>query len=215
MIRPLTILALLVAATFSSYAGLGFSGSREGAKTFTLNDAVGQNSISFVSEAPMEKFTGTADKLSGTVAMDWQNLEATRGRLSVLVRSMKTAIARRDEHMYSPVWLDADKYPEIVFEITGLKDVTVTGKNGKKVATATAMGMFSCHGVTKPLSASVTITYVSENDETKKRASGDLIMITALFDVVLKDFNISGKEGLIGSCIEETMHVQASMYANS
>ncbi|MBI2793097.1 MAG: YceI family protein [Ignavibacteria bacterium] len=215
MIRPLISMIFLVAIASSSYAGMGSVRSREEAKIFALNDAVGQNSITFMSEAPMEKFTGTADKISGSFAMDWQNLEVTSGKISVLVRSMKTAIARRDEHMYSSVWLDADQYPEIVFEISGLNDVSTTVKNGKNVATAMAVGMFSCHGVTKPLSASVTLTYVPENEETKKRAPGDLVMITASFDVVLKDFNITGKIGLIGSSVEEVMHIRASMYANS
>lgn len=215
MVRPLFILILSVASASFLCAGSGLTSLPDGARKFTLNNAVGQNSIDFLSEAPMETIHGSADSISGTFTMDWNSLESTRGRFSVVVRSMKTAIARRDGHMYSSAWLDADKYPEIVFDITELINVSRDGKAGKNVATATAAGMFTCHGITKPLKASVSITYLTETNETKKRASGDLVMITASFDVNLKDFNITGTGGLIGSKVGEVIRVTAHLFANS
>lgn len=215
MNSPLTMILLNLTTAVMCLAGTGPSTLPGDLKTFTLNNAVGQNTISFLSEAPQENFTGTADNLTGTFMMSRKNPELTKGKLKVVVRSMKTAIARRDEHMYSAVWLDADKYPEITFEIAGLKDVTTTVKEGKHITTATTVGTFSCHGITKPLTANVIITYLPENSETRKRASGDLVMIKATFDVILSDFNITGKPGLIGSCLGEVMHITADVFANS
>lgn len=215
MVRPLSILILSVASASFVHAGSGYTTLPEEARKFTLNNAVGQNSIKFLSEAPMEKIYGTADSISGTFTMNWNSLESTKGRFSVVVRSMKTAIARRDGHMYSSAWLDADAYPEIVFDITELNNVSRDGKTGKNVATATAVGMFTCHGITKPLKASVLITYLPETNETKQRASGDLVMIGASFDVNLKDFNITGTGGIIGSKVGEVIRVTANLFANS
>lgn len=201
-----SVVASVILAPFSFGAG---------SKNFGLNNTVGQNSISFISEAPMEKIVGTADGVSGSFKLDLANLEGTVGKIVVEVRSMKTAIARRDENMYNAQWLDAAKFPTITFDISSLKDVKVTKQDGKTLVSATAVGTFSCHGVTKPLTATISINYLNENVETKKRAPGDLVMINATFRVALKDFNVTGKQGLIGSSVGETIDIAANLYANS
>lgn len=210
----MSIMGMMVSASVL-FAGTGYPGAKNAAKTFKTNDAVGKNSIGFVSDAPMEKINGTADGLNGTFTLNPADLESTKGKFTVKVRDMKTAVTKRDDHMYGPMWLDADAHPLVTFEITGLKNITVTTKDGRKVATATAMGNFTIHGVTKPLTSKVEITYVEENDATKKRASGDLVMITASFEVVLKDHKIAGKEGVVGNSVGETIAVTASVFANS
>lgn len=202
---------LFVVVCFSLIAAAGASGSKE----FTVNNAVGQNKISFISDAPMEKIYGTADGVSGSFSLDLSKLEATKGKIVVDVRSMKTAISRRDESMYSSQWLDADKYSQIVYDITGLKDIKVQKQDGKTVVSANTIGTFMCRGISKPLTASLTITYLNESSETKKRASGDLVMVTATFNVALKDHNIIGKQGLVGSKVGEVIAISASLFANS
>jgi polyisoprenoid-binding protein YceI len=208
-------LMVMILTAIVAVAGTGFPSAKSAQKTFKTNDAVGKNTIAFVSDAPMEKINGTADNLTGSFTLNPADLESTKGKLSVKVRDMKTAITKRDDHMYSAMWLDADAHPTVTYEITGLKDIKVSMKDGRKVATATATGNFTIHGVTKPLSAKVEITYLDESADTKKRASGDLVMVTATFDVVLKDHKIAGKEGVVGKSVGETIQVTASVFANS
>ena len=216
MLQRLATVTVIVAVTIAAgTAGTGFSKVSPGTRTFTLNNSVGQNHIKFVSDAPMEKINGTAQGITGQFKLDPSKLEATTGSLSVSVRSMKTAISKRDEHMYSPMWLDADKYPSITYEVKGLKDVKVESHEGHRVAKGKAFGTFTCHGVSKPLTAAVTITYQPENDQTKKRASGDLIMIDAKFEVPLAEYQITGKGDIIGSKVGETIQIEAILYANS
>lgn len=210
----IALVAMMVSAGIA-FAGTGYPGAKNAPKKFTTNDAVGKNAIAFVSDAPMEKINGTADGLNGTFTLNPADLESTKGKFTVKVRDMKTAVTKRDDHMYGPMWLDADAHPLVTFEITGLKNVSVSTKDGRKVATATATGNFTIHGVTKPLTASVEITFVEESDATKKRASGDLVMVTATFDVSLKDHKIAGKEGVVGNSVGETIKVTASVFANS
>lgn len=210
----MAFMAMMV-TTMVAMAGTGFPAAKNAQKTFKTNDAIGKNAIAFVSDAPMEKINGTADNLNGTFTLNPADLESTKGKLTVKVRDMKTAITKRDDHMYSPMWLDADAHPTVTYEITGLKDIKVSMKDGRKVATATATGNFTIHGVTKPLTAKVELTYLDESPETKKRASGDLVMVTATFTVTLKDHKIAGKEGVVGKSVGETIEVTASVFANS
>ena len=206
-------IALAMVGTMT--AGTGFMGASGGKKTFKLNDKISKNKIEFVSEAPAEKINGTADGLWGSFMLNPSDLEATSGSIKVKVRSMKTAISKRDEHMYSPMWLDADAHPEVTFTVKSLSNIETSMVNGRHVATATAAGTFTIHGVTKPMTARVNITYLPESAETKKRASGDLAMVTATFEVSLADYNIKGKSGVIGKSVGKTIQIQASLFANS
>ncbi len=202
-------------ASLQLSAGTGFHGVAGGAKKYTLNDKVGANNLQFISEAPLENITGTANGISGDFTLDPANLEATKGLITVQVKSMKTAITKRDGHMYSNVWLDAEKYPTISYNVTGLQNISVSSEGGKHIARATAIGMFTCHGVTKPLTATVELQFLPESDETKKRATGNLVMITASFNVKLADFDIKGKEGLVGSSVGEIIKISAKLFAHS
>ncbi|MCX6140311.1 MAG: YceI family protein [Candidatus Kapabacteria bacterium] len=208
---------LAVYLIFSGHllAGTGIAGAQSGAKKYTLNNAVGKNGIEFISDAPMEKITGTAEGVGGSFAFDASNIEATNGRIEVQVLSMKTANSKRDGHMYGESWLDAAKFATIAFDVKSLKDVKVVTKDGKSVVTATAIGSFTCHGVSKPSIAGITITYIAESPETQKRASGNLVMIEANFTVALAEHQITGKAGMVGKDVGETIDIKAKLFANS
>lgn len=207
-------LALLAVASLSTYA-TGIPGAQGGSKRFTLNNNVGVNNIEFVSDAPAETINGAAGGLTGSFMLDAQNLEATSGTIDVSVMSMKTANSKRDEHMYDAMWLDAAKYPSISFTVKSLKDVKVSTKDGRSVVTAKAVGSFSCHGIQVNSSADITITYLPESAETRKRASGNLAMIEGSFVVKLADHGIKGKAGVVGKSVGETIAIKAKLFANS
>lgn len=208
-------LALATVFTASTMFATGIPGVQGGAKKFALNNNVGKNEIEFVSDAPAEKMTGTSDGITGTFNLDAANLEATNGSIEVTVTSMKTANSKRDEHMYDAMWLDAAKYPSITFNVKSLKDVKVSSSGGRNIVTATAVGSFACHGVTVNSTAAITITYLPESAETKKRASGNLAMIDASFNVSLADHGIKGKAGVVGKSIGEQIAIKAKLFANS
>jgi polyisoprenoid-binding protein YceI len=212
--KTLVATALTFTAALSVYA-TGIPGVQGGGKKFNLNNGVGKNNIEFVSDAPAETINGTSEGVTGTFSLDAANLEATTGIIEVSVLSMKTANSKRDEHMYDAMWLDAAKYPTITFAVKSLKDVKVTTKDGRNVVTAKAVGSFSCHGVAVNSGADITITYLPESAETKKRASGNLAMIEATFNVKLADHGIKGKAGVVGKSVGETIAVKAKLFANS
>ena len=209
-------LAVITALTTSvMIAGTSIPGVTPGARKFSLNNAVGKNAIKFISKAPAEDINGTADGLSGSFELDPSNIEAAKGTIDVSVRSMKTAMSKRDEHMYSSVWLDADKYPTITFKLTRIENVTVSTNGQQPTVIARAIGTFTLHGVTKPFQAPINLTYVKASAETKKRASGDLVALKVNFEIFLKDFDIKGKEGVIGKSVGEKITCEVDLFANS
>lgn len=211
----ISAIAVLLFIVGQLLAGTGVSGAKPGTKKYSLNNAVGKNGIEFISDAPMEKITGTADGVTGAFSFDASNIESTTGKIDVQVLTMKTANSKRDGHMYGEAWLDASKFPTIAFDVKSLKDVKVVTKDGKSTVTAVAVGSFTCHGVSKPSTAGITITYIAESAETQKRASGNLIMIEANFTVALADHQITGKAGVVGKDVGETIVIKAKLFANS
>ncbi|MBS1561251.1 MAG: YceI family protein [Bacteroidetes bacterium] len=209
-----TGIAATVVMASTVLAGTGFQGQSGGAKKYTLNTAVGKSVANFVSDAPAEKITGTADGVSGSFTLDASNLEATKGKIEVAVRSMTTAMSKRDEHMYSASWLGADEFPTITFSLEGLKDVKAAMADGRYQAKAMAVGQFTMHGVTKPITAEITLTYLPASAETAKRAPGNLVLVNARFIVALKDFNVVGKAGVVGKSVGETIALDVNLYAN-
>jgi polyisoprenoid-binding protein YceI len=205
------MLALIVSAPLLAQTALPLP--LKGARTVVLNNAVGQNLCQFVSSAPLEEFEGTADGIEGSFVLDPQNLEATRGRIRVAVASMRTGITRRDEHLRSPEWLDAERYPYIEFELQGLRQVRITERTaGRVVLQAVAVGDFSLHGVRKPMELPIVMTYVPESEQTRQRAPGDLVQVQSEFTISLRDFDIRGRQGVIGSRVGEVIRVKASFY---
>lgn len=216
MIRvSVAAIVLLILSTSSGVAGTGFPNVKGKSESYNLNNAVGNNSVTFHSVMPVEEMHGTADDLTGRFQLDPTNLELTKGEIIVGVLSMKTAIAKRDEHMYSSTWLDAEKYPTISYVFKSLSNIKATLQDGRYVATAKATGNFTMHGVTKPLTADVVLTYVPASKETAKRASGNLVMVTASFSVPLADFGVKGKGSVIGKEISPTIDVKAQIFANA
>lgn len=216
MIRATVVTAIMmILAIHSSAAGTGFPNVKGKSEAYNLNNAVGNNSVTFHSVMPVEEMHGTADDVTGRFQFDPTNLELTKGEIIVGVMSMKTAIAKRDEHMYSSTWLDAAKYPAITYVFKSLTNVKATLQDGRYVATAKATGTFTMHGVTKPLTADVVITYVPASKETAKRAAGNLVMVTASFSVPLADYGVKGKGSVIGKEISPTIDVKAQIFANA
>lgn len=184
-----------------------------GEKTFVLqNTAKYRNQAQFTSTAPLETIVGTADRFSGAFTLDVERFTTARGEIAVEVRSMKSGNSRRDEHMYSADWLDADRYPTITYRLKRLENPVVTRDAERTVVKAKAIGDFTLHGVTKELAADVTITYLPASEKTRAIAAGDLALVQATFTVPLKDFGVKGKGTIIGSRVGETIVVDATLF---
>jgi polyisoprenoid-binding protein YceI len=208
------IVAASAALTFSfapSTFAQALSVKAKGTKTITLNDKVGKNQFEWSSEAPLEKIVGTSEGVQGTLTLDPSNIKTLRGSISTEVATMKSGNAMRDEHIRGEAWLDDAKFKTISFKAISVDNVKANGA----MTDATVTGDFTMHGVTKRMAVPVTLNYVDQSDKTRERANGDLVMLTAKFDVALKDFNVSGSKGVVGNKVGEKIQVTAKLFGST
>lgn len=199
----------------ASDLGLGVSGEM----TFKLNPAVNKSELKFESTAPLEDIIGYVESskdISSTLNFNPANAESANGTVSFKVKGLKTGIDMRDEHLYSPTWLDAGQYPEIVFGLNSLSDIKIKeSASGKAVATAMANGVFKMHGKSKSINVPVSMTFLKESAATKKRAPGHFLFVEGKFQIALKDFDVSGKKGVVGSKVGEKITMEFKLFYSS
>jgi polyisoprenoid-binding protein YceI len=153
------------------------------ARTFKVDES-GASSIQFVSDAPLEKFTGKSTAMSGELKVDPAKASSTKGEIKVDAASIKTNLALRDEHLRGENWLDAKKHPHAKLVIT-----KVTGAEKLKpndVTEVTISGKFTLHGVTKDITAKAKVRYTPASGGGK-----DTVRVQSSFTVHLEDYKIS------------------------
>lgn len=153
----LLCLMLLVAAVF--YAAQGASGQATGTATsgsaaqaaptsipagaYQIDPA--HSSINFsVRHLTINLVRGRFTDFNGTISYDDKDVTRSSVEFSAKVASINTDVARRDEHLRSPDFFDAAKFPEMTF-----KSTRVERRGGEGFV---AHGDLTLHGVTKQLS---------------------------------------------------------------
>lgn len=89
---------------------------------------------------------GEFSKVSGTVVYDPKNPAASKIDATIDVSTINTRIEKRDTHLKSPEFLDAAKYPAIVFH-----SKSASSTNG----TILIRGDLSMHGITREVTLTV------------------------------------------------------------
>jgi polyisoprenoid-binding protein YceI len=174
---------------------------------FDLKDPKGVNNIVFTLDAPLESISGTANGISGTVEVDPAEPEEVEGKIVVDTKSLTVPNSLMQEHMLGAEWLDAEKHPEITFEI---KEVLNPVKNGNE-GTADVKGVFTLKGVSKEITAPAKITYLPGrlSDRTNGKMQGDLIVIRTNFQIKRGDFGIKAGENL--DKVSDTIDISLSI----
>lgn len=208
---PVAAAIIGIFATATTLQAQGLSVKAAGVKTVKLSDRVGKNQFEWHSTAPLEEIKGTADGVTGALTIDPKFPKSLTGIISVPVSTMKSGNDMRDEHIRNEGWLDAANHPTISFTISSVKDLKV---NGNKM-TGHAVGNFTMHGVTKQMTIPFTLQYIDASDKTRERAPGDLVMVTADFNVPLADFNVTGSKGVVGSKVGEKISIKAKLFGST
>jgi polyisoprenoid-binding protein YceI len=154
----------------------------DGAKTFKV-DASGGSSIQFVSDAPLEKFTGKSTSISGEIKVDPGKPAAGKADIKVDAGSIKTNLELRDEHLRGENWLDAKKYPHARLVITKIGGADKLKAN--EVTEVTVHGKFTLHGVTKDVNTKAKVRY------TPGEGPKESLRVQSSFTVHLEDYKIS------------------------
>ena len=85
--------------------------------------------------------TGRFNEVQGTISADAAKPDDSSVEVKIATKSVNTANEKRDTHLRSPDFFDAEKFPDMTFKS---KKVARTGDD-----TADVTGDFTLHGVTK------------------------------------------------------------------
>ncbi len=103
-----------------------------------------------VAHLVISEVTGRFNEFEGELTVDpTSKTLVTEGKGVIQTKSIDTGIAKRDDHLRSADFFEVEKFPTITF--TG-SVVSGTAVNG-----AVFVGKFTMHGVTKDITAPVTI----------------------------------------------------------
>ena len=136
MNRTLAMVALASGLAASSFA----------ADTLVIDPV--HSEVSFQVRHFVTNVRGRFTDFAGTVVADPAKPEAATVEFTVKAASIDTAQIKRDTHLRSADFFDAEKFPEISFKSTKMK---ATGKDKYDVT-----GNLTMHGVTKPVTLRVT-----------------------------------------------------------
>ncbi|HMC26922.1 MAG TPA: YceI family protein [Verrucomicrobiae bacterium] len=175
---------------------------------FDFKDPKGVNNVSFKTEAPVETIKGSASGITGKVTFDPANPGAVRGKIVVATPSMRVPNPKMQQHLHSGQWLDAAKYPEIIFEVVSAKDVKTEGDT----TTANVLGRMTIKGTTREITVPVKMTYLKDKLKQRSGVDGDLLVLRANFNVKRSDFGINPGQMLnkVSDDIQLTLGVAGS-----
>ena len=175
-------------------------------QTFDFKDPKGINNAGFRLDAPLESINGSASGVSGSVTFDPENPGATQGKITVATSSLIVPNPMQRQHMLGKEWLDAAKFPTIIFESKEFKNVHTAGDT----TTADVTGTFTLKGVAKEITVPVKLTYLKDKlGERVPGQTGDLLVIRSNFAIKRSDFDINpGKfEDKVSDAIEITLSI--------
>jgi polyisoprenoid-binding protein YceI len=147
---------------------------------------------------------GEFGKVTGTVDIDDKDLSHSSVDATIDVTTINTREPKRDDHLKSPDFFDAAKYPTMTFKSKSIKKA---GKDNYKV-----VGDLTLHGVTKP----VTLDVQSPTHEVKDMQGNLRRGAHATTKLNRKDFGltwnkaIEGGGVLVGEQIEVDVDVEMS-----
>jgi polyisoprenoid-binding protein YceI len=132
--------------------------------------------------------------------------KAARGTLQVGVRSMRTGIDLRDEHMRSEQWLDANRYPWIRLQIVR----AAAHRDGKSWDFTARL---TIKGTTKEVKSKARVTAIPD-DLGKALGAGSWVRVRTKFDVKLSAFGVKIPAG-VGVKVSDTWAIGVDLYGTT
>lgn len=135
-----------------------------------------KNLVKFTSDAKIESFDGTTDKIDGYMTWNGDDiLSENQLYFEVDLRTLDTGIGLRNRHMRED-YLETDKYPMTTFK----GKITKADKASDGKLNVVAEGNMLIHGVTRPISIKGTLI----------PSQGGGYRVQSNFEVKLTDYKI-------------------------
>lgn len=177
--------------------------SRATAADYGLDPAARSDSVWFQSTARLEFIQGKTAAVEGRLRFDPDNAQAgASGRLIVDMRTLRTGIEKRDEHMRNR-HLHTDEFPYAWFELLGLSDMPARLAVDSNYE-GSAVGMFYIHGVKRKLNAEIKFSRRQEGERPEE------IEVVISFSLNLDDYKIPRPKALflkLAETIEVEIHL--------
>ena len=147
------------------------------AETYVVD--VSHSSVDFSIRHLVGRTKGRFGDFSGTIGYDAARPEASSFSGVIQVKSIDTGNERRDGHLKSADFFEAETYPTITFEST---EVTGTGEN-----TLSVKGKLTMHGTTKEVTLPVEILGTGTNPRSGKAQIG----LETNFTLLCSDYGVN------------------------
>jgi polyisoprenoid-binding protein YceI len=153
------------------------------------------SSFSFsVSHLGISDVHGRFNDVSGTFTLDTDAPAKSSFTLTIQVASIDTAVKKRDDHLRSPDFFDAKKYPTMTFKSTAVKAVA----GGYQVT-----GDLTLHGVTK------SVTFTLKGGKTAEFPKGmKRIGFTTALTIKRSDFGMKTMIPAVGDEVRITIGME-------
>ena len=148
---------------------------------------------------------GQFNAIRGTIRFDPKDISRASAEATIEVPGLLTGIRKRDDHVLSPDFFDADGYPQMIFRSTGVEG---SGQNRARMT-----GDLTIRGITRTVSMDVEFS-----GPVKSPSGGETTMgfsATAALDRF--DFGISWNEMMedggfvVGREVKITLDIEADL----
>ncbi len=169
------------------------------AATFVLDSSKKSDSVFFRSQAKLEFIEGVTTQIAGHFDFNPAVLnDSARGILQVDLRTLRTEISTRDEHMREN-HLHTEKFPYAYFELIAIDDLPIAWK-ADTTYTLKARGYFYIHGVKRKLTSQISAMQSSMGNR-------QVLAVRTTFSVNLDSFKIPRPKALFLK-LAETMNIE-------
>ena len=148
--------------------------------------------------------SGDVRDYDGTVVWDTENVQNSKVNVTLKVSSIDTGVPDLDKHLLSADFFDVEKFPEITFKSTEVKQ---TGVNRGRVT-----GDLTIHGVTKPVDLDVQLLFTGEHPLApfiEAYAGAPYASFSARAELLRSDFGVGNFAPLTSDRIE--IHIETEM----
>lgn len=167
------------------------------AETYSIDPV--HSSVGFSIRHLVGRTSGSFADFSGSIAYDEAKLSAASFAGTVQIGSIDTGNEKRDGHLKSADFFDAENFPIMGFASTSVKST----KAGLQVT-----GDLTLHGVTKSIVIPVEVLGIGMNPMSKKPVAG----FSAEFVIARSDFGVNSwvdQAGVVGDEVKITLLVEA------
>ena len=170
------------------------------AETYVVDRS--HSSVDFSIRHLVGRTKGRFGEFSGTISYDAAKPQASSFSGIIQVKSIDTGNERRDGHLRSADFFEAEAFPEITFEST---EVTGTGES-----TLDVKGKLTMHGTTREVTLSVEILGTGTNPRSGKAQIG----LETNFAVLCSDYGVNSWERF-SAVLGDEVRIQVLIEANA